>query len=125
MAISAKSVQAAVSSERHADHAEIASAFHVGSHGSAFMAVIRWPVRCGAAFDINTWKVLQGIHTESGNGCNICRRLTSEQAFFSDIRGMGRTDWRGTEASTKVGRAIFCTQAREASVMVNQCRNPT
>lgn len=92
---------------------EIASAFHVGSHGSTYGGN---PLACavaGAAFDIiNTPEVLQGIHTKRQQFVQHLQAIDEQFDIFSDIRGMGLLIGAELKRSTKIGRAIFCTQAR-------------
>jgi acetylornithine/N-succinyldiaminopimelate aminotransferase len=61
---------------------EIASAFHVGSHGSTYGGN---PLACavaGAAFDIiNTPEVLEGVQAKRERLFSICRKLTSSLTF--------------------------------------------
>lgn len=98
---------------------EIASAFHVGSHGSTYGGN---PLACavaGAAFDIiNTPEVLQGIHTKRQQFVQHLQAIDEQFDIFSDIRGMGLLI--GAELKPKYkGRARdFLYAGAEAGVMV-------
>lgn len=69
---------------------EIASAFHVGSHGSTYGGN---PLACavaGAAFDIiNTPEVLEGIQAKRQAFVQHLHKIDQQFDIFSDIRGMG------------------------------------
>ncbi len=69
---------------------EIASAFHVGSHGSTYGGN---PLACavaGAAFDIiNTPEVLDGVMAKRELFVKHLNQINEQYAVFSDIRGMG------------------------------------
>jgi acetylornithine/N-succinyldiaminopimelate aminotransferase len=69
---------------------EIASAFHVGSHGSTYGGN---PLACavaGAAFDIiNTPEVLQGVAVKRQLFVEQLQKINDQFDLFSDIRGMG------------------------------------
>ena len=69
---------------------EIASAFHVGSHGSTYGGN---PLACavaGAAFDIiNTPEVLEGIQAKRQAFVQHLQKIDQQFDIFSDIRGMG------------------------------------
>lgn len=69
---------------------EIASAFHVGSHGSTYGGN---PLACavaGAAFDIiNTSDVLSGVQTKRERFVQHLQKIDEQYDIFSDIRGMG------------------------------------
>lgn len=69
---------------------EIASAFHVGSHGSTYGGN---PLACavaGAAFDIiNTPEVLGGIQAKRQTFVQHLHKIDQQFDIFSDIRGMG------------------------------------
>ncbi|MCS2171189.1 aspartate aminotransferase family protein [Scandinavium sp. TWS1a] len=69
---------------------EIASAFHVGSHGSTYGGN---PLACavaGAAFDIiNTPEVLGGVSTRRERFVKHLKNIDAEFDVFSDVRGMG------------------------------------
>ena len=70
--------------------AEIASAFHPGSHGSTYGGN---PLSCavaGAAFDIiNTPEVLEGIQAKRQRFVDHLQKIDQQYDVFSDIRGMG------------------------------------
>ena len=70
--------------------AEIASAFHPGSHGSTYGGN---PLACavaGAAFDIiNTPEVLEGIQAKRQRFVDHLQKIDQQYDVFSDIRGMG------------------------------------
>lgn len=69
---------------------EIASAFHVGSHGSTYGGN---PLACavaGAAFDIiNTPEVLDGVLARRQQFVAHLQQINQQYDVFSDIRGMG------------------------------------
>lgn len=69
---------------------EIASAFHVGSHGSTYGGN---PLACavaGAAFDIiNTSEVLGGVNAKRERFVKHLHNIDAELDAFSDVRGMG------------------------------------
>ncbi|AIR05702.1 acetylornithine aminotransferase [Cedecea neteri] len=69
---------------------EIASAFHVGSHGSTYGGN---PLACavaGAAFDIiNTPEVLLGVAVKRQLFVEQLQKINDQFDLFSDIRGMG------------------------------------
>lgn len=69
---------------------EIASAFHVGSHGSTYGGN---PLACavaGAAFDIiNTPEVLKGVAAKRQLFVEQLQKINEQFDLFSDIRGMG------------------------------------
>lgn len=69
---------------------EIASAFHVGSHGSTYGGN---PLACavaGAAFDIiNTPEVLKGVAAKRQLFVEQLQKINAQFDLFSDIRGMG------------------------------------
>lgn len=69
---------------------EIASAFHVGSHGSTYGGN---PLACavaGAAFDIiNTPEVLDGVMAKRAHFVKLLNQIDEQYGVFSEIRGMG------------------------------------
>ncbi|MTD37288.1 acetylornithine/succinylornithine family transaminase [Erwinia sp. CPCC 100877] len=69
---------------------EIASAFHVGSHGSTYGGN---PLACAvaeAAFDIiNTPEVLDGVQSKRQRFVDHLRQINESFNLFSDVRGMG------------------------------------
>ncbi|MBF9183757.1 aminotransferase class III-fold pyridoxal phosphate-dependent enzyme, partial [Klebsiella pneumoniae] len=69
---------------------DIASAFHVGSHGSTYGGN---PLACavaGAAFDIiNTPDVLNGVNAKRDLFVKHLQQIDEQFDVFSDIRGMG------------------------------------
>lgn len=98
---------------------EIASAFHVGSHGSTYGGN---PLACavaGAAFDIiNTPQVLNGVKEKRQRFVEHLQQIDNQYAVFSDIRGMGlligaelRPAWQGRARE-------FLTAAAVEGVMV-------
>ena len=83
--------------------AEIASAFHPGSHGSTYGGN---PLACavaGAAFDIiNTPEVLEGIQAKRQRFVKHLQRLDAEFDVFSDIgAGWGLLIGAGTETAAQ------------------------
>lgn len=97
----------------------IASAFHVGSHGSTYGGN---PLACavaGAAFDvINTPEVLEGVNAKRERFVKHLQDIDAKYDVFSDIRGMGLLI--GAELKPQYqGRAReFLYAAAEAGVMV-------
>jgi Ornithine/acetylornithine aminotransferase len=69
---------------------DIASAFHVGSHGSTYGGN---PLACavaGAAFDIiNTPEVLDGVSAKRELFVKHLQQIDDQYDVFSEIRGMG------------------------------------
>jgi acetylornithine aminotransferase apoenzyme (EC 2.6.1.11)/succinyldiaminopimelate aminotransferase apoenzyme (EC 2.6.1.17) len=69
---------------------EIASAFHVGSHGSTYGGN---PLACavaGAAFDvINTPEVLNAVNEKREQFVKHLQEIDAQFDVFSDVRGMG------------------------------------
>ena len=69
---------------------EIASAFHVGSHGSTYGGN---PLACavaGAAFDvINTPEVLNAVNEKREQFVKHLQQIDAQFDVFSDVRGMG------------------------------------
>jgi len=69
---------------------DIASAFHVGSHGSTYGGN---PLACaiaGAAFDIiNTPEVLSGVNAKRERFVKQLQQIDEQYDVFSEIRGMG------------------------------------
>lgn len=98
---------------------EIASAFHVGTHGSTYGGN---PLACavaGAAFDIiNTPELLQGVATKRQAFVDHLQQINDKYAVFEEIRGMGLLI--GCELTTAYkGRARdFLHAAAAAGVMV-------
>lgn len=98
---------------------EIASAFHVGSHGSTYGGN---PLACavaGAAFDIiNTPAVLAGVSAKRQQFVQQLQQIDEQFAVFSEIRGMGLLI--GAELKPKYkGRAReFLHAAAQVGVMV-------
>ncbi len=98
---------------------EIASAFHVGAHGSTYGGN---PLACavaGAAFDIiNTPEVLRGVAQKRQLFVKHLRQIDEQFNLFSDIRGMGLLI--GTELKPEYkGRAReFLYAAADEGVMV-------
>lgn len=98
---------------------EIASAFHVGSHGSTYGGN---PLACavaGAAFDIiNTPEVLNGVNAKRERFVQHLQQINAKYDLFSDVRGMGLLI--GAELNTPYkGRARdFLYAAADVGVMV-------
>ncbi len=69
---------------------EIASAFHVGSHGSTYGGNPLASAVAGAAFDIiNTPEVLNGVSAKRELFVKHLQQINDEYDVFSEIRGMG------------------------------------
>lgn len=98
---------------------EIASAFHVGTHGSTYGGN---PLACavaGAAFDIiNTPELLQGVTAKRQEFVDHLQQINDKYAVFKEIRGMGLLI--GCELTSPYkGRARdFLQAAAAAGVMV-------
>ncbi|WP_407731698.1 aspartate aminotransferase family protein [Pseudocitrobacter faecalis] len=98
---------------------EIASAFHVGSHGSTYGGN---PLACavaGAAFDIiNTPDVLDGVHTKRERFVKHLQDIDAKYDVFSDIRGMGLLIGAELKEPYKGRAREFLYAAADAGVMV-------
>ncbi len=98
---------------------EIASAFHVGSHGSTYGGN---PLACavaGAAFDIiNTPDVLDGVHTKRERFVKHLQDIDAKYDVFSDIRGMGLLIGAELKGPYKGRAREFLYAAADAGVMV-------
>ncbi len=98
---------------------EIASAFHVGSHGSTYGGN---PLACavaGAAFDIiNTPDVLDGVHTKRERFVMHLQDIDAKYDVFSDIRGMGLLIGAELKEPYKGRAREFLYAAADAGVMV-------
>ena len=69
---------------------EIASAFHVGSHGSTYGGNPLASAVAGAAFDIiNTPEVLNGVSAKRELFVKHLKQIDEQYDVFSEIRGMG------------------------------------
>ena len=69
---------------------EIASAFHVGSHGSTYGGNPLASAVAGAAFDlINTPEVLNGVNAKRELFVKHLQKINDQYDVFSEIRGMG------------------------------------
>lgn len=98
---------------------EIASAFHVGSHGSTYGGN---PLACavaGAAFDIiNTPDVLNGVHDKRERFVKHLQDIDAKYDVFSDIRGMGLLIGAELKEPYKGRAREFLYAAADAGVMV-------
>jgi acetylornithine/N-succinyldiaminopimelate aminotransferase len=98
---------------------EIASAFHVGTHGSTYGGN---PLACavaGAAFDIiNTPEVLKGVATKRQQFVKHLQQIDEQFDVFSDIRGMGLLIGAELKPQYKGRAREFLYAAAEAGVMV-------
>ncbi|MER1976781.1 bifunctional acetylornithine/succinyldiaminopimelate transaminase [Pseudocitrobacter faecalis] len=98
---------------------EIASAFHVGSHGSTYGGN---PLACavaGAAFDIiNTPDVLDGVHTKRERFVKHLQDIDAKYDVFSDIRGMGLLIGAELKEPYKGRAREFLYAAADSGVMV-------
>ncbi|MGQ7111116.1 bifunctional acetylornithine/succinyldiaminopimelate transaminase, partial [Escherichia sp. TWPC-MK] len=99
--------------------AEIASAFHPGSHGSTYGGN---PLACavaGAAFDIiNTPEVLEGIQAKRQRFVDHLQKIDQQYDVFSDIRGMGLLIGAELKPQFKGRARDFLYAGAEAGVMV-------
>ena len=98
---------------------EIASAFHVGSHGSTYGGN---PLACavaGAAFDIiNTPEVLNGVNAKRERFVQHLQHINAKYDVFSDVRGMGLLIGAELNAKYKGRARDFLYAAADAGVMV-------
>ncbi len=99
--------------------AEIASAFHPGSHGSTYGGN---PLACavaGAAFDIiNTPEVLEGIQAKRQRFVGHLQKIDQQYDVFSDIRGMGLLIGAELKPQYKGRARDFLYAGAEEGVMV-------
>ena len=99
--------------------AEIASAFHPGSHGSTYGGN---PLACavaGAAFDIiNTPEVLEGIQAKRQRFVDHLQKIDQQYDVFSDIRGMGLLIGAELKPQYKGRARDFLYAGAEEGVMV-------
>ncbi|MFV0261912.1 MAG: aspartate aminotransferase family protein [Kluyvera sp.] len=98
---------------------EIASAFHVGSHGSTYGGN---PLACavaGAAFDIiNTPEVLNGVNAKRERFVQHLQQINAKYDVFSDVRGMGLLIGAELNAKYKGRARDFLYAAADVGVMV-------
>ena len=98
---------------------EIASAFHVGSHGSTYGGN---PLVCavaGAAFDIiNTPEVLNGVSAKRERFVQHLQQINAKYDVFSDVRGMGLLIGAELNAKYKGRARDFLYAAADVGVMV-------
>lgn len=97
----------------------IASAFHVGSHGSTYGGN---PLACAvaeAAFDlINTPQLLEGVNIRREMFVHYLHQIASQFDLFSDIRGMGLLIGAELKPPYHGRTADFRHAAAQAGVMV-------
>ncbi|HGH3373052.1 TPA: aspartate aminotransferase family protein [Kluyvera cryocrescens] len=98
---------------------DIASAFHVGSHGSTYGGN---PLACavaGAAFDIiNTPEVLNGVNAKRERFVQHLQQINAKYDVFNDVRGMGLLIGAELNAKYKGRARDFLYAAADAGVMV-------
>uniref|UniRef100_UPI00286F770E bifunctional acetylornithine/succinyldiaminopimelate transaminase n=1 Tax=Buttiauxella brennerae TaxID=82988 RepID=UPI00286F770E len=98
---------------------EIASAFHVGTHGSTYGGN---PLACavaGAAFDIiNTPEVLNGVTQKRQQFVKHLQQIDEQFDVFSDIRGMGLLIGAELKPQYKGRAREFLYAAAQEGVMV-------
>jgi len=98
---------------------DIASAFHVGSHGSTYGGN---PLACavaGAAFDIiNTPQVLNGVNAKRERFVQHLQHINAKYDVFSDVRGMGLLIGAELNAKYKGRARDFLYAAADVGVMV-------
>ena len=98
---------------------DIASAFHVGSHGSTYGGN---PLACagaGAAFDfINTPEVLNGVNAKRERFVQHLQHINAKYDVFSDVRGMGLLIGAALNEKYKGLARDFLYAAADVGVMV-------
>lgn len=98
---------------------DIASVFHVGTHGSTYGGN---PLACAvasAAFDIiNTEELLQGVVTKRQMFVEFLQKIDKKYAIFEDIRGMGLLIGAELKPAYKGRARDFLYAAANAGVMV-------
>jgi len=98
---------------------EIASAFHVGTHGSTYGGN---PLACavaGAAFDIiNTPQLLQGVQAKRQLFVQHLQQISEQFDLFADIRGLGLLIGAELKPAYKGRARDFLHAAANAGVMV-------
>lgn len=98
---------------------DIASAFHVGSHGSTYGGN---PLACavaGAAFDIiNTPEVLNGVNAKRERFVQHLQHINAKYDLFSDVRGMGLLIGAALNEKYKGRARDFLYAAADVGVMV-------
>ena len=98
---------------------DIASAFHVGSHGSTYGGN---PLACavaGAAFDIiNTPEMLNGVNAKRERFVQHLQHINAKYDVFSDVRGMGLLIGAALNEKYKGRARDFLYAAADVGVMV-------
>jgi len=98
---------------------EIASAFHVGTHGSTYGGN---PLACavaGAAFDIiNSPQLLQGVKSKRQLFVQHLQQIGEKFDLFADIRGLGLLIGAELKPAYKGRARDFLHAAADAGVMV-------
>lgn len=98
---------------------EIASAFHVGSHGSTYGGNLLACAVAGAAFDIiNTPEVLNGVSAKRERFVQHLQQINAKYDVFSDVRGMGLLIGAELNAKYKGRARDFLYAAADVGVMV-------
>ncbi|ALR78396.1 bifunctional acetylornithine/succinyldiaminopimelate transaminase [[Enterobacter] lignolyticus] len=98
---------------------DIASAFHVGSHGSTYGGNPLASAVAGAAFDIiNTPEVLNGVSAKREQFVGHLQHIDAQFDVFSEIRGMGLLIGAELKPQYKGRAREFLHAGAQAGVMV-------